>query len=252
MTGEDRTPCRDWKGGTRRGCALVVPRTAPDHGVMKRPWLHVLTDETLVPGRTHLEIARAAFAGGADVVQLRDKRRADAELLEVARELVLLARAAGRVLVVNDRLDVAREAGAGGLHLGPEDLAVSLARRDWPRPRLLGASARTVETALRLVREGCDYLGVGPVYATATKSGLPPAIGLERLAEIAAAVPVPVVGIGGITGANAAAVIRAGAAGVAVVAAVAAAPDPEAATRALREVLDAAADGGLAASAPPP
>ena len=98
-----------------------------------------------------------------------------------------------------------------------------------------------MERARRLVDEGCDYLGVGPVYVTLTKSGLPAALGLDPLADIAAAVRVPVVGIGGIHAGNAAAVIGAGAAGVAVVAAVAAAADPEVATRALREVLDAAA-----------
>lgn len=205
---------------------------------MDRPWLHVLTDDTLVPGRTHADVARAAFAGGADVVQLRDKARAAAELVPLARELVALAREAGGRLVVNDRLEVARAAGADGLHLGPQDLAVAVARASWPRPLLLGGSARTVETALRLVAEGCDYLGVGPVYATVTKPGLPPPIGLERLAEIAAAVDVPVVGIGGVDAANAAAVVRAGAAGVAVVAAVSAAPDPRAAVRALRDALD--------------
>ncbi len=207
---------------------------------MDRPWLHVLTDETLVPGRTHLDVARAAFAGGADVVQLRDKRRTAAELVPVAAELVACARAAGRILVVNDLLEVALAAGAGGLHLGPDDMPPAEARARWPRPFLLGGSARTVEAARRLVRDGCDYLGVGPVYGTSTKPGLPEPIGTGRVGEIAASVDVPVVGIGGIDAANAAAVIRAGAAGVAVVAAVAAAPDPLAAVRALRTALDAA------------
>ena len=207
----------------------------------RRPWLHVLTDDTLVAGRTHEDVARAALAGGADVVQLRDKHRTDAQLLPIARDLARIVASAGRVLVVNDRLDVALQVQAGGLHLGPEDLAVPIARARWPRPGLLGSSARTVERARRLVDEGCDYLGVGPVYVTLTKSGLPAALGLDPLADIAAAVRVPVVGIGGIHAGNAAAVIGAGAAGVAVVAAVAAAADPEVATRALREVLDAAA-----------
>ncbi len=207
---------------------------------MDRPWLHVLTDETFVPGRTHLDVARAAFAGGADVVQLRDKRRTAEALIPIAAELVACARDAGGILVVDDRLDVAIAAGAGGLHLGPEDLPPAEARARWPRPLLLGGSARTVEIARRLVRDGCDYLGVGPVYGTATKPGLPAPIGPGRVGEIAAAVGVPVVGIGGIDATNAAAVIRAGAAGVAVVAAVAAAPDPLAAVRALRAALDAA------------
>jgi thiamine-phosphate pyrophosphorylase len=207
---------------------------------MARALLHVLTDDTLFPGRTHLDVARAALDAGADVVQLRDKVRTPAELVPIAREIAALVAAAGRTLVVNDHLDVALAVDAGGLHVGESDLAPSAARRSWPRPKLLGGSARTVERALRLAAAGCDYLGVGPVYGSETKAGLPSAIGLERVAEIAAAVPVPVLGIGGIDASNAAAVVRAGAAGVAVVSAVAGAVDPAAAARALRAALDAA------------
>jgi thiamine-phosphate pyrophosphorylase len=212
---------------------------------MRRPELHVLTDDTLVPGRSHLDVARAAFAGGADVVQLRDKTRSAAELEGLARELVDLARRAGVRLVVDDRLDVALAADAHGLHVGPEDLPAAEARLRWPRPRLLGGSARTVERALALSAAGCDYLGVGPVFGTSTKPGLPLPIGLERIAKIARSVPVPVIGIGGIHAGNAADVIAAGACGVAVLAAVAGAPDPERAVRELRAALDRTA--GVAA-----
>ena len=207
---------------------------------MSRPELHVITDTALRPGRTHAEIARAAFAGGADVVQLRDKRATAAELVTLARELVAIARDAGRELVVNDHLPVALAAGAHGLHLGPQDLPPDVARRSGRRPRRLGGSARTIERARELWLAGCDYLGVGPVYGTATKAGLPPAIGLGRIEEIAASVPLPVFGIGGIDASNAAGVIRAGAAGIAVVSCVAGAEDPEAVTRALRTVIDRA------------
>jgi thiamine-phosphate diphosphorylase len=206
---------------------------------MLRPQLHVLTDETLYPGRTHADIARAAFAGGADVVQLRDKRRTAAELVPVARELAALARRCGGILVVNDHFGVALGADAEGLHLGPDDLAVADARPRWPRPKILGGSARTLERARALERAGCDYLGVGPVYGTKTKSGAPQAIGLDRIAEIAAVVGIPVIGIGGIDASNAADVVRAGALGIAVVSWVAGAPDPEGATRALRRAIDA-------------
>ena len=207
---------------------------------MRRPQLHVLTDETLYPGRTHVDVARAAFAGGADVVQLRDKRRTAAELVPIARELAALARRAGAILVVNDHFDVAAAADAQGLHLGPDDLAVSEARPRWLPPRMLGGSARSVERARSLESAGCDYLGVGPVYGTTTKPGVPAAIGLDRLAEIAAAVRIPVIGIGGIDASNAGDVMRAGASGIAVVSCVAAAEDPEEATRTLRRAIDEA------------
>jgi len=201
-----------------------------------RAQLHVLTDPGLSRGRSHAAIARAALAGGADVVQLRDKTLSPAALTKVARALRDIVREAGGTFVVNDRLDVALEVGADGLHLGPDDLPVSVVRPRWEG--LLGASARTEERALLLRDEGADYLGVGPVFGTSTKADAPGAIGLEGLARIVAVVDLPVIGIGGIDATNAAEVIRAGAAGVAVISSVVGAPDPEAAVRELRRAID--------------
>jgi len=202
------------------------------------PSLHVLTDHRLARGRTHAEIARAALAGGADVIQLRDKVLTGDALVAAARELATLVRSGGRTFVVNDSVDVAIAAGADGVHLGPDDEAVATARARWHG--LLGASARSADRARELVAAGADYLGVGPVYATATKPGLPAAIGPEGLAAVVRAVgpAVPVIGIGGIHAGNVAAVLAAGAAGVAVISAVVAVPDPERATRGIREALD--------------
>ena len=209
---------------------------------MRRPELHVLTDPGLARGRSALEIARAAFAGGADVVQLRDKTRPPSELLETARAIAALARSLGRALVVNDHLEIAIAAGAHGVHLGPDDLDVGEARRRWPRPARIGASARTVERARSLVAAGADYLGVGPAFATSTKADAPLPVGTECVARLAAAVPIPVIGIGGIDAANAIEVLRAGAAGVAVVSAVVSAEDVREATAALRRAIDGAGD----------
>lgn len=204
----------------------------------RRPQLHVLTDPGLSRGRSHEEIARAALAGGADVVQLRDKTLSRAPLAQVARVLRDLVRQAGGTFVVNDRLDVALEVEADGLHLGPDDLPVSVARPRWRG--WLGASARTEERARLLQEEGADYLGVGPVFGTTTKADAPGAIGLEGLARIVEIVDLPVIGIGGIDASNAGEVIRAGAAGVAVISSVVGAPDVEAAVRALRRAIDRA------------
>jgi thiamine-phosphate diphosphorylase len=206
---------------------------------MSRPVLHVLTDPGLSRGRSHADVARAALAGGADVIQLRDKSASPDGLREAGREVAETVRAAGALLVVNDSLELARFLGADGLHLGPEDLPLEEARREWAG--ILGASVRTVEAARRAAAAGADYLGVGPVFGTATKPDAPGAIGAARVAEIAAAVTVPVIGIGGIAAGNAAQVIRAGAAGVAVIAAIVAATDVEEAARALRRALDSAA-----------
>ena len=196
--------------------------------------LYVITDASLPSGRSHVEMARAALAGGADALQLRDKTAAAQNLCAAASEIHSMARKFGAVFVVNDRVDVALLTGADGAHLGPEDLPVREARRLLPRPALLGVSAGTIDEAKRAVREGADYLGVGPVFPTRTKPDAGAAIGLTALTAIARAVPIPVVGIGGIDHENVAAVIGAGAAGAAVVSAVSGAADMAVAARALK------------------
>jgi thiamine-phosphate diphosphorylase len=206
---------------------------------MKRPQIHVLTDRALARGRPHLEIAAAALAGGADVIQLRDKSLEFEELVTLAGRLLELTRAAGARLVVNDHLAVARAVGADGLHLGPGDLPLAEARGRFAG--MLGGSARTPARARDLEAAGADYLGVGPLWGSATKPEAGEAIGPERLAEIVVAVRIPVIAIGGIAPGNAATAIAAGAAGIAVIAAVVGATDPEAATRALRREVDDAA-----------
>lgn len=204
--------------------------------------LYVITSADFA-GRTHEEVAAAALAGGATVVQLRDKRLPAASLHQVACRLREITRRAGVPLIVNDRVDVALAADADGVHLGPDDLPLAAARRVLGPRRIIGASVETVAEAIRAEREGADYLGVGPVYATATKADAGPAVGVQRVAAVVRAVGIPVVGIGGITSDNAAEVIRAGAAGVAVISAVAAAPDMAAAARALLEAVRAARGG---------
>lgn len=201
--------------------------------------VYVITDRTF-RGRSHEDVARAALVGGATVLQLRDKQASGRELVGWARQLRALTRRARVTFLVNDRVDVALAADADGAHVGDEDLPVADARRLLGPGRVVGASAGTVEEALRAQQEGADYLGVGPVFPTATKADAGTAIGLEGLRRIASAVRIPVVGIGGITADNAAEVIRAGAAGVAVISAVAGADDMVQAARRLREVVDAA------------
>ena len=195
--------------------------------------LIVVTDPGVPAGRTVVEVVRAALRGGAPSVQLRAKDAAARESALLARELVVETRAAGALLFVNDRVDVALAAGADGAHLGDEDLPLAAARRIVPPGFLLGMSADSVEHARRAEREGADYLGVGPVYGTASKPDAGAPIGTARIAQVAASVRIPIVGIGGIHEHNTAPVIRAGAAGVAVVSAVMHADDPEAAARGL-------------------
>ena len=166
----------------------------------------------------------AAVRGGATLVQLRDKRTPDADLIPFARRLVAVLPVP---LVVNDRIEVALAAGAAGLHVGQGDLGVIEARRRLGPGRLLGLSVEDMGQLARLPAGVVDYLGVGPVRATGTKPDHAPPIGFAGLARIAAAAPVPVVAIGGLGEGDARPARRAGAAGMAVVSAIAAAADPE-------------------------
>jgi thiamine-phosphate pyrophosphorylase len=202
--------------------------------------LYVITDPVLSRGRSHVEIARAALEGGADAVQLRDKSATAFNLGLAAREIQPLARKFGAVFVVNDRVDVALLADADGAHVGPDDLPAREARKLLPRPRILGVSAGTPGEAKQAAKDGADYLGVGPVFPTATKPDAGEPLGIETLAAIARAVPIPVVAIGGITPDNVAQVFAAGAAGAAVVSAVVGAEDVAAAARALKRRIAAA------------
>jgi len=193
--------------------------------------LCAITDIGARSGGTHTAAAAAALAGGAPCVQLRAKGLAAEAALREARSIRTAARAAGALFIVNDRLDVALAAEADGVHLGQDDLPAARARGLLPPGRILGVSTHSLAQARRAVEDGADYIGVGPVFATATKeTGYAP-LGLAGLSAIAAAVPVPVVAIGGIGAAEAPQVIRAGAMAAAVISILMAAPDIAAATR---------------------
>jgi thiamine-phosphate pyrophosphorylase len=192
--------------------------------------LIVITDPDC-GGRTIADVVRAALRAGAPSIQLRGKDQPAREQVELARALLAETRPAGALLWVNDRLDVALAAGADGVHLGQDDLPLAAARRIVPAGFLIGISAETPELARAAERDGASYVGTGPVHATGSKADAGEAVGCARIAEVAGAARIPVVGIGGIGAANAADVVRAGAAGVAVISAVMRAADPEAATR---------------------
>lgn len=195
--------------------------------------LIVVTDPDCGAGRTLVDVVRAALRGGAPAIQLRMKDGPAREMAHLAEALLAETRRAGALLFVNDRVDVALAAGADGAHVGQEDLPVAAARRIVPPGFLLGVSAETAELARRAEADGADYVGVGPVYATGSKADAGDAVGVGRMAEVAAAVRIPAVGIGGITIENARPLLEAGAAGIAVISAVMRADDPEAAARAL-------------------
>jgi thiamine-phosphate pyrophosphorylase len=172
-------------------------------------------------------VAEQAILGGASVLQLRDKNASDEELLALALKLLPVTRRHGVPLIVNDRPGVAKAAGADGVHLGQDDGPLSEARRLLGARAVIGRSTHSPEQAVQAEREGFDYIGVGPVYATPTKAGRPP-VGLEFVRFAAANVRLPFVAIGGIDASNIAEVLAAGAKTVAAVRAVTGAADPQA------------------------
>ncbi len=185
-------------------------------------------------------MAAAALRGGADVLQLRHKVLARGDLLLLARRLRQLTRAAGTLFIVNDHLDLALLSDADGVHLGPDDLSVAGARRVAGDRLLIGASASFPSNAIEAIESGADYIGCGPAFATPLKPNKE-AIGPAGVAEVTDAVgpAVPVFAIGGIDASNIAQLTAAGLVRACVVRAVGDAPDPEAAARRLRAMLDA-------------
>jgi len=200
---------------------------------------YLVTQESRSAGRDTEAIVEAALAGGVDAVQLREKGRPARERYELGRRLRERTADAGVPLIVNDRVDLAAAVDADGVHLGQSDLPAGVARDRLGEEAIVGASASTVPEARAAVAAGADYLGVGAVYGTDTKD-VPAAsngIGTGRVAAVADAVDIPILGIGGIDAGNAGAVAEAGAAGVAVVSAVTAADDPRAATAEIRRAV---------------
>jgi thiamine-phosphate pyrophosphorylase len=186
----------------------------------------------ITPARPDVEaFLEAAVRGGVDIVQVREKRLPDRELLGVLQQVRALTHRLGVPLVVNDRPDLALLCGADYVHLGQDDLPVQQARRFG-----IGLGQST-HAPTEVDATQADYIGVGPVYATPTKAGRPP-VGLELVRYAAAHSRVPWFAIGGIDAANVADVVEAGATRLAVLRAVGDAPDPERAARDLRGALD--------------
>ncbi len=200
--------------------------------------LYIITDQRISHGKSHLEVAEAALAGGATVVQFRDKEIKDSEAVVACREIYKLTKKKGVSFIVNDRVEVAKAVDADGVHLGQEDMSFSSARKILGKEKIIGISVETVEQALKAVEGGADYLGVGPIYPTATKLDAGKVLGIARLKEIRESVNIPIVAIGGINENNLEEVLKAGVDGVAVISAVVSAPDITEACRKLKNKIE--------------
>lgn len=186
--------------------------------------LYLVTDRRWLMGRDLVDCVEEAVLGGVTLVQLREKDLDSRSFFQLAGRMKALTDRYGISLIVNDRLDIAQAVDAVGVHLGLDDLPVATVRKILGPEKIVGASAATVEEALRFEKEGADYLGVGAVFETATKLGNE-SVSLADLRSIKRAVNIPVVAIGGIKAENAAAVMQTGVDGVAVVSSILAMPD---------------------------
>jgi len=205
------------------------------HERLRDARLYFVCDRT-PGGRPLADVLAPALRGGVDIFQLRDKSASDDELLAVAAEARALCDAAGALLVLNDRPDLALAADADGVHVGQDDGSIEAARAAVGDDRIVGRS--THAPADLAAAHGADYVAVGPVRATPTKPGRP-AVGLEYVRHAASRALVPWFAIGGLDAANAHEVVEAGATRLVVVRAIAEAADPEAAAHALRALLPA-------------
>ncbi len=195
--------------------------------------LYAVTDRSWTGRQTLYEQVESALRGGVTCVQLREKELDEAAFLEEAAEIKKLCAKYGVPLIINDNVDIAVKCGADGVHVGQSDMTVGNVRKAVGDKMIVGVSAQTVEQALAAQAAGADYLGVGAVFPTSTKSDARE-VSRQALKDICAAVDIPVTAIGGINKSNIAELSGTGVDGVALVSAIFAAEDIEAECRILK------------------
>lgn len=196
--------------------------------------LHVITDTAVQSRHAHAELAELAIRGGADTIQYRSKETEFRTLMHQAGAVAEVCRARNVLFLVNDRVDLCLAIGANGVHVGRTDIPVAIARTLLGPLKIIGGTVRNPEHLAEAEREGADYVGLGPIFGTTSKSLAVPPIGLAMVRQVARSAKIPVIGIAGITASNARSVVDAGAWGVAVIGAVCAAADVAAAAASLR------------------
>ena len=195
--------------------------------------LYAVTDRHWLNGRTLVDVVKESLDGGVTMIQLREKSLDEGKFLEEAKELQALCRERHVPFIVNDNVDIAKAMDADGVHVGQDDMAAAQVRQRVGEGVMIGVSAHTVQEALDAVAHGADYLGVGAVFATHTKTDVSE-MPRQTLLDICNAVDVPVVAIGGIHKENILQLKGTGVDGVALVSAIFAAKDIEAECRELR------------------
>ena len=183
------------------------------------------------PQLYEIEGARAALEGGCKWIQLRMKEASDEEFVAVGRVIGKMCKEAGAKFILDDRVHLVETLDADGVHVGKKDMPVPEARKIIGPNRIIGATANTLEDALKAVKDGADYLGIGPFHFTTTKQRLAPVLGLDGLTELMTKLrevsDIPVVAIGGIKDADIRDIMRSGVTGIAVSGNILNAPSPK-------------------------
>lgn len=204
--------------------------------------LYAVTDRAWTGRQTLTEQVEEALKGGVTCVQLREKHLNDPDFLQEAKDICALCREYGVPFIVNDNVEVAIACKAGGVHVGQEDMEAGRVRKLIGEDMILGVSAHTVEEAQKAVENGADYLGLGSVFPTNTKSDVD-VMKRETLQAICSAVDVPIVAIGGINKDNLSSLKGSGVDGVALVSAIFSAENIEEACRELRKLSEEMVQG---------
>ncbi len=192
--------------------------------------LYVIVDMQVLGSRDAVEAAAQTIRGGARIIQLRDKHSEKGKLLDIARKLKDLCQKSKTLFIINDHLDIALAVAADGLHIGQEDLPLSVARRELPIDKIIGCSATNLKQALKAEQEGADYIAVGAIFPTPTRRDYE-VVGIERLQQVKQRISIPVVAIGGISRDNITEVMTAGADAAAIISAILNQEDIEKAAR---------------------
>lgn len=198
--------------------------------------LYPVTDQGLSLGRTDLEVLEGLIAGGARIVQLREKHISKKDFYRLAQAFRQRTAKAGMLLIINDHLDIALACGADGVHLGQDDLPLAVAKEQAPE-LIIGVSTHNLEEALEAQEQGADYVNIGPIFATQTKELSMKPLGPEAIKQIAPRLKIPFTVMGGINQNNIGQVLKAGARKIAVVTAVTKAGDIGLAVQELRKMI---------------
>jgi thiamine-phosphate pyrophosphorylase len=198
--------------------------------------IYPVTCQELSEGRTNLEVLAAVLAGGAKIIQLREKHWDKKDLYELAVEFRKRTRRQHALLIINDHLDVALAVGADGVHLGQEDLPIRAARKIVPE-LIIGASSHNLSEALKAEEDGADYVNIGPIFPTKTKANTVSFLGPEAIGEIGLQLTVPFTTMGGINRDNIDLVLKAGARYVAMITGITRAADITKRVRRLRKTI---------------